>query len=181
MKSLIVLAAFTVICSAKYIVDVKGKLPCQPCDQDEIPLIQFKLLNPVCGPCGEMYGPSFEYCCMCDHKIRRACADAIRKWRMKINFIKLKSMEYFYRKCIWSHVTVANKILFYLIGSDLVFSIVTILISGVINLCVRLYIVLLPFSHWSFKLLLYIKVTDKKILKLILKDNFCSYIMNMNT
>lgn len=79
MKTLIVLAAFTVICSAKYIVDVKGKLPCQPCDQDEIPLIQFKLLNPVCGPCGEMYGPSFEYCCMCDRKIRRACADAIRK------------------------------------------------------------------------------------------------------
>lgn len=91
MKSLIVLAAFTVICSAKYIVDGKGKLPCEPCDQDEIPLIQFKLLNPVCGPCGEMYGPSFEYCCMCDRKIRRACADAIRKWRMKIHVHKIES------------------------------------------------------------------------------------------
>ena len=83
MKSLIIFAALFVICNAKYIVDGSGKLPCQPCDHDDIPLIQFKLLNPVCGPCGEMYGPSFEFCCMCDSKFRRACEDAIRKGELK--------------------------------------------------------------------------------------------------
>lgn len=80
MKTFIVLAAVAVVCSAKYIVDVQsGQLPCKPCNHDDIPLGQFKLLNPVCGPCGEMYGPSFEFCCMCDRKIRRACEEAIRK------------------------------------------------------------------------------------------------------
>lgn len=48
-------------------------------------------MNLVCGLCGEMYGFFFEYCCMCDCKIRWVCVDVIWKWRMKIYVYKIES------------------------------------------------------------------------------------------
>lgn len=81
MKVLIILLVTVLGCVlAKFdTINANSILPCEPCEHDDLPLWHFKKMSPICGPCGQLFGTEFEYCCMCDPIVRKDCEDALRK------------------------------------------------------------------------------------------------------
>lgn len=53
-------------------------LPCEKCDLEELHPWKIKLMSPICGPCGDLFGLGYEYCCMCHEDFRLSCDEATR-------------------------------------------------------------------------------------------------------
>ena len=54
------------------------KLPCEKCDTDLIHPWRIKMMSPICGPCGDLFGLGYEYCCICHEDFRLSCDEATR-------------------------------------------------------------------------------------------------------
>ncbi|XP_052797551.1 uncharacterized protein LOC128229772 [Mya arenaria] len=51
-------------------------LPCERCDTGTIHPYTIKTLAPVCAACGDLYGPGYEYCCICHETFFEKCVSA---------------------------------------------------------------------------------------------------------
>lgn len=56
-----------------------SELPCDMCDLESIPFWEYKRISPICGPCGQLFGFPYEYCCVCHKKFRLDCAKALNR------------------------------------------------------------------------------------------------------
>ena len=77
---------YVVAVSVVTILSVQGypnipKLPCEKCDINKIHPWGIKMMSPICGPCGDIYGLGYEYCCMCHEHFRLACEVATESTR----------------------------------------------------------------------------------------------------
>ncbi|KAK3587388.1 hypothetical protein CHS0354_028765 [Potamilus streckersoni] len=66
-------------CHAVTYTEEDTLIPCKPCDLEIIHPWIIKKYSPTCGPCGDLFGVGYEYCCICDTEFRKKCELALRK------------------------------------------------------------------------------------------------------